>query len=250
MSVSHKICAGATPHCLDLLHGPAGVLKDRSRWPDHLCYGPFLRESTARWSKSLSLFSWSLHGRAGECFVVHRWSGLFPLPVGKVALLREEARLTRTRSGAAESADTFMELLKLMPFEEDEEALCALRVQNGGSTLDLFGLAAYPTTEHREYGLALNGPLAFALRGRDPSLIDLVHAAKRWWSRFEGHPIVGRPANTGVWASADDFRDALEEALGSLREQGCKVTGPRLRHDMAANQELLARPAFNVRFLP
>jgi hypothetical protein len=38
--------------CTDLLHDPAGVLGDRRRWPDHLCYEEFLTASTRLWSGS------------------------------------------------------------------------------------------------------------------------------------------------------------------------------------------------------
>ncbi len=68
------------------------------------------------------------------------------------------------------------------------------------------------------------GGLRYILRGSDTSLVEIVRAAERWWSDFRGLRVQGRPPNSGAWADADEFKDALRTAISDLREQGRVAT--------------------------
>jgi hypothetical protein len=112
------------------------------------------------------------------------------------------------------------ELLNTGPFEEYECAMWALRIERrklvAVHTLDLFGLATYPTEAHQRSGLPVAGKLAFSVHGHDElsiDLLDLLDAAKRWWANFRGLTLRGRPKGTGAWATREDLVAALEEAV-------------------------------------
>jgi hypothetical protein len=68
------------------------------------------------------------------------------------------------------------------------------------------------------------GGLQYILRGSDTSLVEIVHAAERWWADFRGEKIQGRPPNSGAWADEDEFKGALRTAVKALRKQGRVAT--------------------------
>lgn len=272
-------CAHGSPHCTDLLDEPATVLGDAECWPNHLCYDSFLRQSTELWTRQTTVFA---------KIAQHRWSVLHPLPIGRRSL-----DYMRRMHCSEYLGSGYEVLLNQLPFEGKEEALWALRIERGVSTLDLFGLADYRTklriqrgyivVQDGEYGsgrevleiesdtngdriavissanggvervpisqLELHrreapihmGELAFVLKGQDASLIDSLHAAKRWWSRFKGLPLRGRPMNTGVWSSSGEFRKALREAITSLRRKKQKVTQESVSSLLNCNDRQLRR---------
>jgi hypothetical protein len=116
------------------------------------------------------------------------------LPIGKEAVNR--------------TAPYLPEVYEAIPFNGGEEALWALRIERGKGTLDLFGLA--------EYGLKglSTGDVAFALRGRETWFVDLIRQAQRWWTKFRGHSVgAGRPLNSGVWGSRDEFVCAVQKVI-------------------------------------
>ena len=212
----HLACPQDSPACTDLLYDPAGVLSNRERWPTHLCGGPFLRESTERW----------IH-RSGIIMAAgfDTWASEHPLPVGRESVKRlrtfdEDSSGRLVEKPPANAAH----LQNVVPLDGEEKALWALRIEKEGCVLDLFGLAEYQTKEHREKGKATMGELAYVMRGREESLRDFLQAARRWWSRFRGLPIGGRPVNTGMWTSGDEFKEALQTAIRGLRSQRRKVT--------------------------
>ncbi len=126
-----------------------------------------------------------------------------------------------------EELSEWSEILNALPFEGDEKAMWALRVERREhatvNTLDLFGLA-----EYKSYSVigpwAVAGKLAFSMRGQDRSLIDLVDAAEKWWAQFRGLAFKGRPPGTGTWSSREDFEDALNRAVTKTRSEGDKAT--------------------------
>jgi hypothetical protein len=202
-------CAGEPPHCTELLDDPVGVLSDRQRWPTHLCYESFLRWSTEEWV----LRATERTNYAGAA--VTNWHTRWPLAVGRRAV-EKEPFLRRV--------DGWSELMNIVPFKENEEAIWALRVERGSAVLDLFGLAAYPTEMHKIEGVVTYGGLKMNALGWDTTLPDLVDAAKRWWSHLQGLSIQGRPRYSGMWASAQHFQDELRTAISTLREQGRRIT--------------------------
>ena len=110
----------------------------------------------------------------------------------------------------------------MVPFEEREEALWAIRITAGDGTLDLFGLGMpFRQGEERVYKM---GELRYDLQGHGTSLFNLVARAERWWAKFRGKKITGRPRGSGTWASADELRKALNTAVRTLRAEGRKVT--------------------------
>ena len=212
--------AGATP-CTDLLYQPARVLRNRPLWPANLCYDAFLRESTQRWYARTALLTGSL-GHLGEgpgTWALERIAETWPLPVG-----REAINLRAAMFNGDEAA--YMASLRMASFEGQEEAMWVIRVTVSGSTLDLFGLAdrSADATLTKEDGPVSMGGLRYILRGSDTSLVEIVRAAERWWSDFRGLRVQGRPPNSGAWADADEFKDALRTAITDLRREGRVAT--------------------------
>ncbi len=181
---------------------------------------------------------------------VKRWREYWPLPVGVRAV---EAMISHSghqfASGGSFDLDyrgpDYGALLNLVPFEEDEEALWALRVERDNSSLDLFGLAdsdasrQAPNTHQRENETFTAGELRYILRGGNKSLIDVLDSAERWWSSFSAHTVLGRPRNSGTWASAEEFEDALRKAVRNLRSQGRKVTQESVAELLSSNDRVL-----------
>ncbi len=110
-------------------------------------------------------------------------------------------------------------LFNIVPFKDQEEALWALRVDDAGCTLDLFGLAVPHGPNHHTFG-----DLRYVVRGQGTRMFDIVSRAEKWWERFRSGSNRGRPLGTGTWRSADDFEANLRIAVHSLRVQRRKVT--------------------------
>lgn len=185
-----------TPPCTDLISEPRAIFANKHRQPSHVCYEEFLRQSTELWAQSQTFITDSLS--------IYRWASMHPLPIGRRAFLE---------NGEVDCFSEWSEVLNVLPFEDYEAAVWALRVEVGGNILDLFGLEDYPTELHKNLGFPVAGDLAYVLRGRDTSLTDLVHRAERWWSLFRGRSLRGRPRGSGTWEDADAFRDDGHLAL-------------------------------------
>lgn len=184
--------------CTALLDDPAGVLADRRRWPDHICYEDFCRASTELWALQQA------HIR-DACL---RWHSYYPLPVGARALEDLE------EPGSGEAA-------LLAPFGGEEKALWALRVEQSRTVLDMFGLADSRRTGG-EYLYV--GGFVFVLRGHDPALAEVAHSARDWWKRFRGMSVgPGRPRG-GMWRSGEECEAALRQAARRLQDAGKRVT--------------------------
>ena len=226
-TVPEKLTHARTPSCTDLISDPAGVLRNTERWPIHLCDEEFLRQSTELWVQAQAFMADTLN--------IYRWASMHPLPIGRRALM-----LNRQVVNLSEWSEVF----NILPFEEYEKAVWALRVEVEGSlasrsVLDLFGLAEYPTDYHKEFGIPAGGDLAYVLRGRDTSLTDLVDNAERWWSQFRGRALRGRPRGSGTWKDADEFREAARNVVGMLRERGYKPTQERVAEVLDCNDRVL-----------
>jgi hypothetical protein len=169
-----------TPPCIDLIADPKGVFENKECWPDHLCYEELMCQSTEKWAE----------GSVGAVIqsATMRWMGMHPLPIGRRAVMLEN----RALGGPGQEnrgLEGLEELLNCVPFQEYERAMWALRIERrklvAVDTLDLFGLATYPTEAHQRSGLPVAGKLAFSIRGHDRYLKDLLgvlHAAERWWA--------------------------------------------------------------------
>jgi hypothetical protein len=224
LSVSHAeyrvvwedVCE-RTPPCVDLLFEPMDVLTQEERWPRHLCYAAFQRQSTEAW--------------AGKCVSVvtqaatRRWMSLHPLPIGRKAILARSQLLVGSAEGGVKGLE---ELLNIVPFDGDEEAIWALRIERRHSatvhTLDMFALI-------ERKGTPVAGALAFSIHGRD-RFTDLLNHAERWWHPWYGRPLQGRPKGSGRWSSREHFESALRQAVARTRSAGDKVkqetVAPRL----------------------
>jgi hypothetical protein len=152
------------PQCTLLLEDPAGVLSDTRLNPLHLCYELLLLESTYKWARQVTTFS-------GGVSVVSEWRQKYPLPIGKEAVNR--------------TAPYAPEVYEAIPFDGDEKALWALRIERGNDELDLFGLAEYGSDGLR------TGEIRFSLRGQGTELVDTVKQAQRWWAKFRGRRVGG-----------------------------------------------------------
>jgi hypothetical protein len=211
---------GATP-CIDLLYQPARILRNRQLWPVKLCYDAFLKESTHKWFLRTALLTESLGypGNGSGTWALERMAGTWPLPIGRQAI---------NLRGAMFGGDTaaYMASVRMASFEGWEEAMWAIRVTASGSTLDLFGLADWSAgvKPPEEDGPVSMGGLRYILRGSNTSLVELVRAAERWWADFRGQSVQGRPPNSGAWADADEFKDALRTAITALRKEGRVAT--------------------------
>ena len=120
-----------------------------------------------------------------------------------------------------EGLSAWSEVSDVLPFEEYEQAVWALRVERrefpAVHTLNLFGLAEYSTEN-------VAGPLAYRVRGKDRFLIDVLDAAERWWAQFRGLTLIGRPKGTGRWRSREHFLGEARAAVTAMRVEGKKVT--------------------------
>lgn len=204
---------GPTPPCTDLISETEDVLRSRERWPAHLCYEEFLCESTRLWAEQQPFVGRDLN-------IIQQWSTMHPLPIGHRALM-----ISRNVKDLSEWA----EVSSVVPFNEYQSAMWAVRVKGEWSptneqVLDLFGLAEYPTENHQRFGIPVAGDLAYVLRGTDMYFPDILQAARRWWAQFKGRPLRGRPPNSGIFQSADEYRAALITAATSLRAEGYKAT--------------------------
>jgi hypothetical protein len=199
-----------TPPCTDLISDAEAVLRNKERWPTHLCEAEFMSQSTGLWAEAQPFVVDSVN--------VHRWASIYPLPIGQWALMEFQE---------IDDAMEWSEVLHVLPFEGDEEAMWALRVERTEGTvvhvLDLFGLAEYPTEWHQAYEVPVAGELAFSVRGKGRSLIEILESAERWWGQFRGLTFRGRPPGSGTWASREEFEDALRQAVTKVRSEGGKV---------------------------
>ncbi len=221
-TLPEKLTHTKTPPCTDLISDPMGVLRNKERWPIHLCDAEFLRPSTELWVQAQEFTADTLN--------VYRWASMHPLPIGWRAL---------TENREANDLSEWSEVLNVLPFAGYEKAMWALRVEVQGGVLDLFGLEDYPTEFHKAHGIPVAGDLAFMLRGRDTSLTDLVHEAKRWWSPFRGRALQGRPRGSGTWQDAGEFREAARNVVRTLREHGYKPTQENVAENLGCNDRVL-----------
>ena len=216
-AVPEKLTHTKTPPCTDLISEPEAVLGNKERWPTHLCEAEFMHQSTGLWAEVLPFVSDSMN--------VHRWASTYPLPIGRQALMASQ------RMNEAELLSEWPEGLNVLPFEEYEKAMWALRVEHRESTtvhtLDLFGLGEYPTEESKALEYPVAGALAYSVRGKGnfpTKLIDLLGAADRWWAQFRGLTFRGRLPGTGTWTSREHFVNDVKQAMAKARSDGEKVT--------------------------
>lgn len=121
-----------TPPCTDLLSDPKSVLENKERWPGHLCYAAFQRQSTELWAaKSVGVVTQ---------VATKRWMGTHPLPIGREAVMYEGRFLGD--SGEEGNLNGLEELFNIVPFDGREEAIWALRIEQrllaAVHTLDLW----------------------------------------------------------------------------------------------------------------
>jgi len=210
-AVPKKFSNTITLPCTDLISAAEAVLRNKERWPTHLCEAEFMSQSTGLWAEAQPFVVDSVN--------VHRWASMYPLPIGQWALMEYQE---------INDVLEWSEVLHVLPFEGDEEAMWALRVERTEGTvvhvLDLFGLAEYPTEWHQAYEVPVAGELAFSVRGKGRSLIEILESAERWWGQFRGLTFRGRPPGSGTWASCEEFEDALRQAVTKVRSEGGKVT--------------------------
>ena len=118
------LCTCKGSPCTELLNDPANVLADESRRPSHLC------PEVMRWSTRV----WALNAKKskGRDLASRLWQRTWPLPIGRRAL-EDRIALHDCEDGA--------QLSNLVPFDGEEEALWAVRVEKEGTVLNLFALA-------------------------------------------------------------------------------------------------------------
>jgi hypothetical protein len=210
-AVPERFTHTKTPPCTDLISEAQAVLRNKERWPTHLCEAEFMSQSTGLWAEAQPFVVDSVN--------VHRWASLYPLPIGRRALMECQEM---------DDVLQWSEVLHVLPFEGDERAMWALRVERTEGTivhvLDLFGLAEYPTERHQALGVPVAGELAFSVRGKGRSLIEILDSAERWWGQFRGLTFRGRPPVTGTWESRQQFENELHQAVAKTRAEGDKVT--------------------------
>ncbi len=221
-SVTHT----KTPPCTDLISDTGAVLRNKKRWPTHLCEAEFMAQSTQLWAEAQPFVVDSVN--------VHRWASIYPLPVGRRALMERQAR---------DDVVGWSEVLHTLPFDANERAMWALRVERTENTivhvLDLFGLAEYPTEWHQAYEVPVAGELAFSVRGKGRSLIEVLESAERWWAQFRGLTFRGRPPGTGTWESREHFENELRQAVTKVRSEGVKVTQESVAERLCTNDRQL-----------
>jgi hypothetical protein len=218
-----------SPPCTDLITDPGNVLTDKKRWPTHLCVPEFLEQSTTLWARD--------RPAASDSSNRWRWASMYPLPIGRRALM--------IRSEMADLAG-WSEVLDVLPFEEYEQAMWALRVEDkwrpaGTGALDIFGLVSYPTDLHHQLSCPVAGDLAYVVRGQGRHMLELLDAAEQWWRQFRGLALKGRPPGTGTWTDRAHFLHAVEQAMGSIRSSGEKVTQEKVADFLRTDDRTLRR---------
>jgi hypothetical protein len=218
-----------SPLCTDLITDPRQVLENKARWPAHLCIPEFLEQSTALWATDRPIASDSPNR--------WRWASMYPLPVGRRALMT-----------CPEMSDisAWSEVLDVLPFDEYEQAMWVLRVEDnwratGMGALDIFGLASYPTDLHHRLDYPVAGDLAYVVRGQGRRMLELLDAAEKWWHQFRGLALKGRPQGTGTWRDHEHFLNAAKEAVASIRSGGGKVTQERVAEHLLTQDRQLRR---------
>lgn len=210
-AVPTRIIHDKSRPCTDLIVDPEAALRDRERWPLHICEPEFTSQSTSLWAEAQSFADDNLNN--------HRWASMYPLPIGKRALMiRPEMTDISAWSG----------VLGVLPFEEYEQAMWAVRIQYrelvAVHTLDLFGLAEYPDELHQRFATPVAGKLAYVIRGHGRRTIDLLDAAERWWAQFRGLTLPGRPKGSGTWSCREEFAAKLRGAVSTVRSNKGKPT--------------------------
>jgi hypothetical protein len=162
---------GSGPSCWLLLHDPATVLLNKEYWPTHLCPN-MMKFSTWYWA-------------ANDHRAWHEVEDVWPLPVGAQAAREFLWHSLEDESDPDAPAVhvTGEDIAERAPFNGNEQAALAIRVEIGGAPMDLFGLCelhvagngrvSYPFTE-----------LVYALPGVPPDqklLAQLWRQASRWW---------------------------------------------------------------------
>jgi hypothetical protein len=213
--------------CTDLISDTGAVLRDKERWPTHLCEAEFMAQSTGLWAEAQPFVVDSVN--------IHRWATIYPLPIGRRALLDDHEM---------DDIVEWSEVLHALPFGGDERAMWALTVEHREGTvvctLDLFGLAEYPTEKHRTLDLPVAGDLAFSVRGKGRFRADeLLGSAERWWGQFRGLTLRGRPPGSGAWANREEFENALRQAVTKVRSEGTKVTQESVAQHLYTNDRQL-----------
>jgi len=225
-AVPKKFAHTKTPPCTDLISDAEAILRNKERWPTHLCEAEFMSQSTGLWAEAQPFVVDSVN--------VHRWASMYPLPIGRRALMKCQEM---------DDVLEWSEVLHVLPFEGDEAAMWALRVEHTEGTivhvLDLFGLAEYPTEWHQAAGVPVAGELAFSVRGKGRSLIEILDAAERWWGQFRGLTFRGRPPGTGTWESREHFENELRQAVAKTRSEGDKVTQPNVATRLYTSRRVL-----------
>jgi hypothetical protein len=226
-AVPERFTHTKTPPCTDLISDAEAVLRNKERWPTHLCEAEFMSQSTGLWAEAQPFVVDRVN--------VHHWASMYPLPIGRRALMECQEM---------DDVLEWSEVLHVLPFEGDEAAMWALRVEHGEGTvvynLDLFGLAEYPTEQHQALGVPVAGDLAFSVRGKGRFLTEeLLGAAERWWGQFRGFTLRGRPLGSGTWASREEFEDALRQAVTKVRSEGSKVTQESVAQHLYTNDRQL-----------
>ena len=142
-TVPQELTHTKTPPCTDLISDAEATLRSRERWPTHLCEAEFMSQSTGLWAEAQHSIVDSVN--------IHRWAAMYPLPIGQQALMKRQEM---------DQFVEWVEVLQALPFEGNEQAMWTLRVEHEEGTvvytLDLFGLAEYPTEQHQ----ALDVPVA------------------------------------------------------------------------------------------
>jgi hypothetical protein len=71
-AVPERFTHTKTPPCTDLISEAQAVLRNKERWPTHLCEAEFMSQSTGLWAEAQPFVVDSVN--------VHRWASLYPLP--------------------------------------------------------------------------------------------------------------------------------------------------------------------------
>ena len=192
--------------CTSLLHDPASVLRDRKRWPDHLCY-PVMVESCRQW--------------AAENDPEHAGEYPLPLPDGRRALLA--LRVRRRRS----TLDLFG-LAGYKPEPVPEVLPPGIRYEQIGHNPALENPDAYSWGDE----------MACVLKeyDEDASLSEVAFSAQEWWRRICNMIPLGRPRGSGTYASRDEFIAALTVAVREVRAAGLRVTQPAVEQVLGVHQ--------------
>lgn len=202
---------------------PIAFFEDRENWPAKL-YEWTLNETTRRYARRAYRSTIRSREAGDKSGLVY--ASLWPLPVGveslKVDVREVPEHVTEQYYGLTTA------LSDAMPFEGMERAAWILDTRVKETKVEAFGLVRIENTDPEIEDVIID-EMKFRVTGSEESsaiVRTLRDDIAKWWKSLGGQRIIkmGRPFNTGFFATADEFHQAYRDAMAELKRQNIRPT--------------------------